>query len=76
MSRERNAWNDIEAKIKGDQVKIVPLWMCEQCGEIFLNLTAAGYCVNIGPMTEALAEYHGITGFKPIEGKNDGNGGN
>lgn len=69
LGRERNPWNDIEAKIKGDQIKIAPLWMCDECGEIFLNLTAVGYCVSIGPMSEALAEYHEITGFKKMEEK-------
>lgn len=67
MDRDRNAWSDIEAKIKGEEIAIAPLWMCEGCGEIFLNLTAVGYCVQIGPMVEALAEYHEMTGFKPME---------
>ena len=40
--------------------------MCEDCGGIFLNLTAIGYCITIGGhMKEVLQDYWDITGFEP-----------
>ena len=48
------------------EVPIRPLYMCSVCGEIYLNLTAAGYCLSIDDeMSECLAEYHEATGFVP-----------
>jgi hypothetical protein len=41
--------------------------MCERCGEIYLNLNALGYCmVPTDEMTEALREYHEISGFQSL----------
>ncbi len=48
----------------GDEVEIEPHFMCKHCGEIFLNLTDIGYCLEINAnMDKDLAEYHKITGF-------------
>jgi len=50
----------------GDEVPMSAVYMCDECGEIFLNLTAIGYCINLGGhMKDALEEYWDITGFEP-----------
>jgi len=41
-------------------------YMCEDCGEKYLNLTALDFCIQVGPgisMDDYMAEYHEITGF-------------
>lgn len=57
-------WTDIELNIYGDEVPLAPKYMCGKCGEIYLNLSALGYCVNFGNMQDLLEEYHEMTGFK------------
>ncbi len=50
----------------GDGVRTADLYMCERCGEIYLNLSAAGLCISVGrDMEEALQEYQQMTGFNP-----------
>lgn len=41
-----------------EEVKIAPWFMCESCGEIYLNLEAVGYCVNIDDYMPNLLEEH------------------
>lgn len=54
----------IEENIHGDEVPLAPYFMCEHCGEIFLNLSAVGYCMDICESMDAcLTEYHMMTGF-------------
>lgn len=62
---------DIEERIYGEEVPLAAKYMCESCGEIFLNLHALNYCLDIeSSMQEALKEYHKLTGFvKPKETK-------
>jgi len=62
---------DIEERIYGDEVPLADKYMCEACGEVFLNLHDLKYCVDIySSMQEALKEYHNLTGFiKPKETK-------
>ena len=67
INRCHPPWTDIELNIYGDEVPLAPKYMCEKCGEIYLNLTALGYCVSFGNMHDALEEYHDITGWKPIK---------
>jgi hypothetical protein len=39
--------------------------MCERCGEIFLNLSDIGYCLDImDDMRENLKEYQYVTSWK------------
>ena len=71
--RYRSPYTDIEADIIGfdwngePPIKISSHYHCERCGEIFLNLEDAGYCMMpYDDMQESLKEYHGITGFKVI----------
>ena len=65
FDRLRNPKNDIEERIHGDEVHLAAYYLCEKCGEIFLNLDALGYCMDIrGDMNERLREYHELTGFK------------
>jgi hypothetical protein len=66
FKRERSPWTELEEQISGCQIPMASLFFCEQCSEIYLNLTDAGYC--FGPkdnMKEALGEYWSITGFTP-----------
>lgn len=66
FTRSRYASTEIEVKIYGDdEIDIASWWMCEKCGEIYLNLSAAEFCLDIEyPMQEYLEEYHEITGFR------------
>ena len=66
FSRMRPPENDIEERIYGDEIPLASKWMCEDCGEIFLNLTAIGYCLEIfDDMRNDLKEYWKLTGFEP-----------
>lgn len=63
--RCRDPKTDIEEAICGDGIAIAPYWMCEKCGEQFLNLAALGYCIDPSEnMMELLVEYQEMTGFK------------
>lgn len=66
FERCRAPRHPIEESIYGDEVDIASWWMCEKCGEIFLNLTSVGFCVNIieNDMQSLLKEYHKLSGFK------------
>lgn len=69
FERFRYPKNDIEDRIYGEQAEIylASWYMCDKCGEIYLNLDALGYCISIEiPMREYLAAYHEVTGFKVI----------
>ena len=49
-----------------DEVPLAPHYMCEKCGEIFLNLNAYGYCITLGgDIREDLRDHWAATGFKP-----------
>ena len=63
--RERLPYTEIEERISGEIIQISSLYMCETCGEIYLNLSDLGYCIDIkSNMQKCLEEYHAITGFK------------
>ena len=65
FSNYREIRTDIEEKIYGDEVPLADCFMCEKCGEIFLNLDALEYCIDIKEsMQDTLKEYWEITGFK------------
>lgn len=54
----RDPKNDIEERINGDQVPIAPKYLCEKCGDQFMNLSALGFCVApVENMFELLEEY-------------------
>lgn len=65
----RHPTDEIEMRCKGDEIRMASTFMCEKCGEIFLNLTALEFCVDIhsSSMAECLSEYHEMTGFKRAE---------
>jgi len=68
FGRFRAANSDIEERIYGYEVRLVPWFMCESCGEIFLNLSSIGYCFCLDDdMRKELREYWALTGFKPKE---------
>jgi predicted RNA-binding Zn-ribbon protein involved in translation (DUF1610 family) len=65
FDRYRSPRHEIEERIWGDEVSLADWYLCEECGEIFFNLSAAGYCIKLGDdMRLCLAEYHEISGFK------------
>jgi hypothetical protein len=56
----------VEEEIYGDCVPMANQYMCGGCGEIFLNLSSLGYCMDIGHnVKEDLQEYWDMTGFEP-----------
>lgn len=60
----RKPYSFIEECIYGDEVQLANQYLCESCGEIFLNLEALGYCMNLGDnLKEDLKEYWQLTGF-------------
>ena len=63
--RERAPYTEIEANITGeDQIQIASLFLCEKCGEPYLNLSALGYCISpTDDVHRLLEEYHELTGF-------------
>ena len=68
FNRYRNARNDIEERIYKGEVPLALYFMCEKCGEIYLNLSVLRFCLDIKkPMTEALMDYWKLTGFKSIK---------
>lgn len=62
----RHPTDEIEERCKGDEIQTASFFMCEKCGEIFLNLAALGFCMDVcfSSMQECLADYHKMTGFK------------
>lgn len=69
FKRYRYPASEIEEKIVGDEIPIPSYWMCPSCGEIFLNLSAAGFCLDIVDMSmiEYMEQYRKEYG----QGKND-----
>lgn len=61
---QSTAEGSVNESIYGDEMPLASYWMCETCGEQYLNLDALGYCIDITEnMLELLAEYreeHGI----------------
>lgn len=59
---------DFEEEFYGDEVPLAPMYMCERCGEILMNLHAAGLCVCLdGNLENDLREYWEMTGFDPAK---------
>ena len=66
FQRVRGPRTDIEERIYDLEVPLASLFFCQRCAEIYLNLTAAGYCFTPEDnMPEALEEYWELTGFDP-----------
>jgi len=66
FEREAHCVYDVEFDIYGDTKPIAPMYLCPDCGEIWLNLTDAGYYISPDDdMRICLREYHQITGFNP-----------
>lgn len=66
FERARLPRTEVEESIYCDyEVPLAPWWMCERCGEIYLNLSAIGYCIDITDSMESLlSEYQKMTGWK------------
>lgn len=72
LKRIRYPRTEVEERILGEcaETQMASWYLCENCGEIYLNLDALGYCYNIGDdLREDLKEYHAVTGFVPESGK-------
>jgi len=64
----RPARTEIEERFKGYEVYMAPKYMCEKCGEIFLNLSEYGYCVTLGGnMKDDLETHWALTNFDPLK---------
>ena len=61
----RQPRSDYEERRFGESVSMANLYLCESCGEIWLNLNAIGLCVTFGDMRDAQKEYWELTGFDP-----------
>lgn len=65
FNRFRDTMNDMEERIYGDHKRLADWFLCESCGEIYLNLDAIGYNIWLDDnMNDLLKEYHKLTGFK------------
>lgn len=54
----RDPITDIEERICGDEVPVARKYLCEKCGDQYMNLTALGFCVAPNEdMFELLEEY-------------------
>ena len=56
----RNPRDEIEERIYGEcgEVPMANKYMCESCGDIYFNLTALDFCVNLGDsMKHLMSEY-------------------
>lgn len=68
FDRWRSSYTYIEERIYGDEVPLAPVYACQECAEIFFNLTDIGYCINLGyNLHEVLEEYWELTGFSPTQ---------
>jgi phospholipase C len=67
FDRVRAPKSDIEERIHGEEVPIAPLWHCEDCASIYVNLYELGYnCMDPSqPVQDYLKEYWEMTGFDP-----------
>lgn len=64
FERARTTNTDIEERIYGDEVPLADKFMCEWCGEMYFNLTEAGYCYSLcDSIPEMMKEYWELTGF-------------
>ncbi len=62
--RARTPYTEIEREISGDEISCASYYHCRSCGEIYLNLSDIGYCIDITKnMNDYLEGYHEITGF-------------
>ena len=62
----RRPLNDIEEAICGDEVQLANKYLCEECGDIYTNLSALGFCVDFGEsMKVTMQEYIDI--YQPLK---------
>jgi len=56
----RTTRSDIEERIYGDEYYLAPIYLCEECGDIYFSLSELGFCVVFGDhtMKDLLDEYH------------------
>lgn len=58
--RHRAPHSYIEEAIYGDEVPLASMYMCEECGGLFMALEELGYCITLDeePMRELVAQYN------------------
>ena len=48
IDRARQASTAVEERIYGDDdIGMTPWWWCEKCGDMYHNITEAGFCVSL-----------------------------
>ncbi len=66
FKRYRDARNDTEERFHGSEVHLAPWFMCESCGEMYLNLAWYGHCIPLpDDMRQLMREHRILTGFGP-----------
>ena len=66
FNRFREPLDDIEQRIWGDEVQLASKYLCDWCGQMYLNLDHLGYCYYLGDsIRENLEDYWNLTGFEP-----------
>jgi len=62
----RDAYSDIEERIRGEHVQLANWYLCDWCGQMYYNLEFLGYCYYLGDsLQENLEDYWDLTGFEP-----------
>ena len=57
----RSPQTDIEERIHGEEVYLSPIFLCENCIDIFFNLDELGFCVSpFDNMNNLMDEYRGV----------------
>lgn len=65
FQRVRAPCTEIESRIMGEEIAMSPMFLCENCGEHYLNLSEVGYCIAPNEnVLDLLREYQRMTGFK------------
>ncbi len=62
--------DDVEEAIFGIgcELRLASIYYCEACGEIFLNLSAIGYCMELNDsMTDCMKKYQEIVKQKKLD---------
>ena len=47
FKRFRSPESDIEERIHGDEVPMTKWYACEECSDMYFNLTELGFCINL-----------------------------
>lgn len=57
--RNRHPCNEIEERLRGDEIPLAPWYHCEKCADLYLSLKDLGFCVELADsMPDLLEQYH------------------